>query len=96
LDKKNPPFFNYPPSFPHSCLLYRTAAEKYPGARIIGTDISPIQPLWAAPNVEFHVEDLEDEVRPWTSIYGGADLFFIRATVQTLRHPRRLIERCFE
>ncbi|CAI6089763.1 hypothetical protein V2G26_006830 [Clonostachys chloroleuca] len=72
------------------------AAEKYPGARIIGTDISPIQPLWAAPNVEFHVEDLEDEVRPWTSIYGGADLFFIRATVQTLRHPRRLIERCFE
>ncbi|KAJ5915186.1 hypothetical protein N7454_011298 [Penicillium verhagenii] len=36
-------------------------AEKFPGARVTGTDLSPIQPNWVAPNVEFIVEDFESE-----------------------------------
>ncbi|KAI5463166.1 S-adenosyl-L-methionine-dependent methyltransferase [Mariannaea sp. PMI_226] len=71
-------------------------AENFPSARVIGTDLSPIQPHWTAPNVEFRVEDLEDEFRPWTNIYVNADLIHIRALLQTLRHPRQLIERSFE
>ncbi|CAI7659402.1 unnamed protein product [Penicillium bialowiezense] len=36
-------------------------AEKFPGAKVIGNDISAIQPSWVAPNVEFIVEDFESE-----------------------------------
>ncbi|KAJ5958896.1 uncharacterized protein N7479_006046 [Penicillium vulpinum] len=36
-------------------------AEKFPGAKVIGNDISAIQPNWVAPNVEFIVEDFESE-----------------------------------
>ena len=71
-------------------------AEKYPSARVIGTDLSPIQPIWSPPNVEFRVEDLEDETRDWSGLYEDADLFHIRALMQTLRYPERLLERALE
>jgi hypothetical protein len=35
--------------------------RKFPEAQVIGTDISPIQPSWVCPNLEFVVEDFEDE-----------------------------------
>ncbi|KAJ5127374.1 hypothetical protein N7448_008153 [Penicillium atrosanguineum] len=35
-------------------------AEKFPQAHVIGNDISPIQPSWTLPNVEFIVENIED------------------------------------
>ncbi|KAJ5360120.1 hypothetical protein N7517_009311 [Penicillium concentricum] len=36
-------------------------AEKFPNAKVIGNDISAIQPNWVTPNVEFIVEDFESE-----------------------------------
>ncbi|KAJ5685877.1 hypothetical protein N7536_008496 [Penicillium majusculum] len=36
-------------------------AEKFPTARVIGNDISAIQPNWVTPNVEFIIEDFENE-----------------------------------
>ncbi|KAJ5760961.1 hypothetical protein N7520_008117 [Penicillium odoratum] len=36
-------------------------AEKFPQAHVIGTDLSPIQPEWTLPNVEFIVENFEEE-----------------------------------
>ncbi|KAJ5467328.1 hypothetical protein N7475_005080 [Penicillium sp. IBT 31633x] len=36
-------------------------AEKFPSAHVVGNDISPIQPTWVAPNIEFIVEDFEGE-----------------------------------
>ncbi|KAJ5164871.1 uncharacterized protein N7500_006701 [Penicillium coprophilum] len=36
-------------------------AEKFPSAKVIGNDISAIQPTWVIPNVEFIVEDFETE-----------------------------------
>lgn len=35
--------------------------RKFPSAHVIGNDISPIQPSWVAPNIEFIVEDFENE-----------------------------------
>ncbi|KAJ6120370.1 hypothetical protein N7523_004650 [Penicillium sp. IBT 18751x] len=35
-------------------------AEKFPQAHVIGNDISPIQPNWSLPNVEFIVENIEE------------------------------------
>ncbi|KAK3182322.1 hypothetical protein K4F52_006324 [Lecanicillium sp. MT-2017a] len=71
-------------------------AEKFPSARVIGTDISAIQPSWAPPNLEFRVEDLEDDHRPWTTIYDSADLIHCRFLVQVIRNPRKLIANIFE
>lgn len=68
----------------------------YPSARIIGSDISPIQPSWSPPNVDFRVEDLEDQFRPWTSLYRDADLVHSRAFIPLVRFPATIIERSFE
>ncbi|KAK4121743.1 S-adenosyl-L-methionine-dependent methyltransferase [Parathielavia appendiculata] len=35
--------------------------ETFPSAKVTGVDLSPIQPLWIPPNVEFIVDDIEDE-----------------------------------
>ncbi|TQV93153.1 hypothetical protein V2A60_003532 [Cordyceps javanica] len=71
-------------------------AEKYPSARVIGSDISAIQPSWTPPNLEFRVEDLEDDYRPWTSIYNDADLIHCRFLMQVIRDPKRMIETIFD
>lgn len=36
-------------------------ADQHPGASIIGTDLSPIQPKWVPPNCRFEVDDFEQE-----------------------------------
>ncbi|KAJ6783367.1 hypothetical protein PWT90_10223 [Aphanocladium album] len=71
-------------------------AEKYPSARVIGTDISTIQPSWTPPNLEFRVEDLEDDYRPWTSIYNNADLMHCRFLMQVVRDPKRMIQTIYD
>lgn len=38
-------------------------ADEHPEARVIGIDLSPIQPSFVPPNVEFQVDDLEER---WT------------------------------
>ena len=38
-------------------------ADKFPSARVIATDLSPIQPEYVPPNLEFQVDDCESE---WT------------------------------
>ena len=35
--------------------------REFPGAHVIGNDIRPIQPTWTLPNLEFIVENFEDE-----------------------------------
>ncbi|KAJ5641746.1 hypothetical protein N7490_005746, partial [Penicillium lividum] len=37
-------------------------ADSYPGAEVVGTDLSPIQPSWVPPNLRFLVDDAES---PW-------------------------------
>ncbi|KAH0532187.1 hypothetical protein TsFJ059_000914 [Trichoderma semiorbis] len=71
-------------------------AERYPSARVIGSDISAIQPPWTPPNAEFRVEDLDDESRPWTRIYAGADLIHTRSVIQTVRNPELFLQRALE
>lgn len=59
-------------------------------------DLSPIQPNWLPPNLEFRVEDLDDEYRPWTNIYLGADLMHLRFLLPTVRRPELLLRNCLE
>jgi SAM-dependent methyltransferase len=37
------------------------AADEFPSAQVIGTDLSPIQPGWVPPNVQFYIDDVENE-----------------------------------
>lgn len=36
-------------------------AQQYPSAHVLGTDLSPIQPLYVPPNCRFEVDDAEDD-----------------------------------
>ncbi|KAI1002870.1 hypothetical protein K3495_g5333 [Podosphaera aphanis] len=36
--------------------------DQYPEAHVVGIDLSPIQPKWVSPNVEFRIDDIEN---PW-------------------------------
>jgi len=36
--------------------------DQFPEAHVVGIDLSPIQPKWVAPNVEFLIDDIE---KPW-------------------------------
>ncbi|KND92898.1 hypothetical protein TOPH_02406 [Tolypocladium ophioglossoides CBS 100239] len=38
-----------------------TVGDKYPSARVCGIDLTSIQPLWVPPNVEFLVDDCEQD-----------------------------------
>lgn len=45
-------------------------ADEFPSAQVIGTDLSPIQPGWVPPNVQFYIDDVENE---W--MYDADDAF---------------------
>jgi SAM-dependent methyltransferase len=61
--------YRAPISNPHSVLDIGTGtgiwaiefADEFPGAIVIGTDLSPIQPGFVPPNVKFYVDDFEQE-----------------------------------
>ncbi|KAF7554469.1 hypothetical protein G7Z17_g2896 [Cylindrodendrum hubeiense] len=50
-------------------------ADEFPGAEVIGTDISPIQPSWVPPNLQFQIDDCTQE---WTFAPASLDYVHIR------------------
>ncbi|KAH6637237.1 S-adenosyl-L-methionine-dependent methyltransferase [Chaetomium tenue] len=50
-------------------------ADAHPGVEVIGTDISPIQPGWVPPNLQF---EMEDATQPWTFAAESFDFVHIR------------------
>jgi SAM-dependent methyltransferase len=69
--------------------------DKFPHADIVATDLSPIQPLWTPPNLQFEIDDCEAE---WTykekfdfihiRNMGGAISDWPRLLEQALNHLR--------
>ncbi|KFZ23353.1 hypothetical protein V502_02174 [Pseudogymnoascus sp. VKM F-4520 (FW-2644)] len=55
-------------------------SDLYPSAHILGIDLTPIQPLWVPPNVEFVVDDCEKD---WLT--GDVDLAHFRFMAMILR-----------
>lgn len=45
-------------------------ADQFPSTTVIGTDLSPIQPSWVPPNLQFQIEDAES-----TWLYNGKNPF---------------------
>ncbi|KAH7324204.1 S-adenosyl-L-methionine-dependent methyltransferase [Stachybotrys elegans] len=50
-------------------------ADEFPGAEVIGTDISPTQPSWVPPNAKFEIEDCTDR---WTFAEDSFDYVHMR------------------
>ncbi|KAF8544212.1 S-adenosyl-L-methionine-dependent methyltransferase, partial [Trichophaea hybrida] len=56
-------------------------ADTYPAAEVIGTDLSPIQPVWIPPNCRFEVDDAEQE---WTFKENSFDFIHSRNLAQAI------------
>lgn len=67
-------------------------AEQYPSAQIIGTDLSPIQPIYVPPNCSFEVNDAEE---PWTYSH-KFDYIHGRAMLSCFSDPAGLITSAYE
>lgn len=67
-------------------------ADKFPGAEVIGLDLSPIQEPWIPPNLRFIVEDIHD---PW--LHGDDfDLIHLRHISLFLRDFESVVTKCFD
>jgi hypothetical protein len=66
-------------------------AEIYPDTEVMGLDLSPIQPCWVPPNVQFLVDDVEDT---WLA---GDDFDFVhlRNMVPILKSPVGVLKSAF-
>ncbi|KAK4454383.1 S-adenosyl-L-methionine-dependent methyltransferase [Podospora aff. communis PSN243] len=66
--------------------------ETFPSATIVGVDLSPIQPVWIPPNVEFLVDDIEDD---W--VYASDfDFVHLRFTGITIKDNATLQQSIFQ
>lgn len=67
-------------------------AEKFPGAEVVGVDLSPIQPDWCPSNLRFHVDNFEDS---W--VYGsGFDYVHLRHMAVSIKDPTALLASIYE
>ncbi|KAH9212142.1 putative methyltransferase [Leptodontidium sp. 2 PMI_412] len=66
-------------------------ADQFPGSYVLGTDLSPIQPGWVPPNLEFEVDDMEDTWRhkPFSFIH-------LRCLAGSLKDWPRLLSQAYD
>jgi SAM-dependent methyltransferase len=67
--------------------------DQFRSANVLGVDLSPIQPDWLPPNVQFLVDDVES---PWLHPRNHFDYIHCRHTVMGIRNWMRLFRRCHE
>jgi len=67
-------------------------ADTYPSAQVVGTDLSPIQPAWVPPNVEFYVDDCESE---WTFSKNSFDYIHVRMLAGSLQDWEQFLDNCY-
>ncbi|KAG5751489.1 hypothetical protein H9Q70_005855 [Fusarium xylarioides] len=67
-------------------------ADQFPGAKVVGTDISPIQPAWVPPNLEFHIDDC---TQPWTFAPGSIDFVHMRYLFGSIKDWSALFKEAF-
>ncbi|KAA8894706.1 S-adenosyl-L-methionine-dependent methyltransferase [Sphaerosporella brunnea] len=68
-------------------------ADQYPQAEVIGTDLSPIQPSWVPPNVQFQIDDCELD---WTYEKNSFDFIHIRGLQLSCKNWPRLLKQAYD
>ncbi|KAJ3498570.1 hypothetical protein NLG97_g1023 [Lecanicillium saksenae] len=71
-------------------FLSPIAGDAYPSASVLGIDLSPIQPTWVPPNVEFIIDDCE---RDW--LIDNVDLAHFRFMAMILPNAPLVMGRAF-
>jgi SAM-dependent methyltransferase len=64
-------------------------ADKFPTAQVIGVDLAAVQPSWVPPNVQFEIDDVEDE---WEYGRTKFDLIHARNLLLAIRNWDRLVQ----
>ncbi|KAI2467281.1 S-adenosyl-L-methionine-dependent methyltransferase [Annulohypoxylon bovei var. microspora] len=67
--------------------------DEYPGAEILGIDLSPIQPLWVPRNVQFLVDNVEEE---WVQPPNSLDYIHSRQMAPSIRDWPAIISEAFK
>ena len=67
-------------------------ADQYPGAEVIGTDISPIQPSWIPPNLKFVIDDC---LLDWTWPEDHFDFIHFRSLYGSITDWGELYKKAF-
>ncbi|KAG7106688.1 Secondary metabolism regulator LAE1 like protein [Verticillium longisporum] len=68
-------------------------ADEFPGAEVIGTDVSPIQPSWIPPNLKFEIDDC---TREWTYAENSIDYVHTRWLVGSIADWTALFKEAFK
>ncbi|MCJ1339888.1 hypothetical protein MMC09_005180 [Bachmanniomyces sp. S44760] len=68
-------------------------AERYQHATIIGTDLSPTQPVWVPDNVHFEIDDLESK---WMYKEDSFDYIHSRYMIGSVSDWRRMARRAYK
>ena len=68
-------------------------AARYPGAKILGIDIAPIQSKLVPQNVRFEVADVEE---PWTIVPDSVDFIHVRSLAGMIRNWPALLAQAFD
>lgn len=67
-------------------------ADEHPESKVLGVDLSPIQPSFVPPNLTFQIDDVE---APWTYTE-KFDFIYSRMMVGSLADVPRFFEQSFE
>lgn len=67
-------------------------ADAHPEVKVIGTDLSPVQPVYVPPNCHFYVDDL---AQPWM-FDDPFDFIHGRMLAVAVRNWPALIQKCFD
>lgn len=68
------------------------AADAYATAQVVAFDISPVQPRWVPPNLQFEVDDLEQE---WLWKPDSFDLIHCRFMFMSVRDWPAMLEQAY-
>ncbi|KAA8896237.1 S-adenosyl-L-methionine-dependent methyltransferase [Sphaerosporella brunnea] len=67
-------------------------ADRHPKAKVIGIDLSPIQPKWVPPNCHFRVDDAEYD---WDFKHDYFDFIYMRNLAQGISNWPRLLQQAY-
>jgi trans-aconitate methyltransferase len=68
-------------------------ADLYPSASVIGTDLSPVQPTYVPPNLQFEIDDFEQD---WAFQRDSFDLIHWRLLLASVSDYPKLFRQAFE
>lgn len=68
-----------------------SVGDQYPSAHVRGVDMSPIQPAWVPPNVDFLVDDCTSE---WLAT--NVDFVHFRFMAMILRDVPSVMKHCYK